>query len=186
MMNWDQLQLLEKRAMQKLAYQVNDFLDALDTVNKWCVAKIIDIKKNDNDIYQYHLHYVGWGDRWNEWLPMDSPRLAPYGISAVVIVCFFFFFMCGRTWNSACSISCYCVSSWSFVVELGKHTKDLQGTGPGGSRASDLPDPDDYVRKLADRNMKRLTAEEEAHSEERKKKLERGFPGMLFKQQTKK
>ncbi len=43
----------------------------MDTVNKWCVGTIVD--KNDKEV---HIHFKGWSDKWNEWLPINSPRLA--------------------------------------------------------------------------------------------------------------
>lgn len=54
-------------------FQVGEFIDASDSVQKWCVARVVD--KRENEIY---IHYEGWSDRWNEWIPINSERLAPY------------------------------------------------------------------------------------------------------------
>jgi hypothetical protein len=49
------------------------WLDVLDTVNQWLEATVIDT--DDNRVY---VHYNGWPSRWDEWLDVSSPRVAPF------------------------------------------------------------------------------------------------------------
>jgi len=53
-------------------YAIGDTIDCQDSVNRWCVARILDV--NDDSVY---ITYVGWSDKWNEWLKKKSPRIAP-------------------------------------------------------------------------------------------------------------
>jgi len=52
-------------------FEVNELVDCKDTVQKWCVGRIVDKKDN-----KYLLHYEGWSDKWNEWIPKSSDRIA--------------------------------------------------------------------------------------------------------------
>jgi len=54
-------------------FEANQFIDCLDTVNKWCEARVVEVKPN-----QVLVHYEGWADSWNEWIVKKSPRLALY------------------------------------------------------------------------------------------------------------
>lgn len=47
--------------------KVNDYIIALDTVDEWYIAIILDIKKEDN-ITQHLIHYIGWKEKWNKWI----------------------------------------------------------------------------------------------------------------------
>eukprot|EP00475_Leptophrys_vorax_P028481 TRINITY_DN4121_c0_g1_i1.p1 TRINITY_DN4121_c0_g1~~TRINITY_DN4121_c0_g1_i1.p1 ORF type:complete len:912 (-),score=279.12 TRINITY_DN4121_c0_g1_i1:98-2833(-) len=49
----------------------DDLVDALDKTNKWYESKVLDVKENE-----VFIHYNGWADRWDEWIPKDSDRLA--------------------------------------------------------------------------------------------------------------
>jgi hypothetical protein len=42
---------------------VNDFIDVLDTTNKWAVARIISLDNKENKI---KVHYEGWSERYDE------------------------------------------------------------------------------------------------------------------------
>ncbi len=46
------------------------WVDVKDTINEWLQAQVIDIKGN-----KAHIHYNGWGSRWDEWIDMDSDRI---------------------------------------------------------------------------------------------------------------
>lgn len=61
--------------VRKDGYQLNDVLDVCDTVHKWMEGRIVgmDPKKG------YFINYVGWSEKWNEWIPKNSNRLAPSG-----------------------------------------------------------------------------------------------------------
>mmetsp|Transcript_29401 Transcript_29401/g.71655 ORF Transcript_29401/g.71655 Transcript_29401/m.71655 type:complete len:974 (+) Transcript_29401:210-3131(+) len=60
----------------KATLKVGDKIDALDTVNAWLVATVKDIKKEEQKIL---IHYDGYETRWDEWLELDSERLAKKG-----------------------------------------------------------------------------------------------------------
>ena len=51
---------------------VGDFVEVLDTVKKWCVARVIKI---DQDKKSVRIKYSGWDDKWNEDIRFSSPRL---------------------------------------------------------------------------------------------------------------
>ena len=90
-------------------WKVGDSLDALDTVNTWLEARVLDVNVKEDLLY---IHFEGWGqslnhtphrpahprgaqlpaaaeralcasvrcaaDKWNEWIPLRSKRLARY------------------------------------------------------------------------------------------------------------
>ena len=56
-------------------YCIGDIIDCQDTVRKWCIGMIVDIVENE----KIRIHYEGWHSKWDEWLPLDSDRLAPVG-----------------------------------------------------------------------------------------------------------
>lgn len=49
-----------------------DMVDVRDTVSKWYPCLILDTKQD-----YVLVHYYGWPDRYNEWIPLTSPRIAP-------------------------------------------------------------------------------------------------------------
>lgn len=68
----EQLLLAGAHGVVNLTLRVNDFVSALDHVNRWCVAQIID---ENND--QFHVTFLHWKSKWNEWISKESPRLVP-------------------------------------------------------------------------------------------------------------
>jgi hypothetical protein len=48
-------------------------IDVLDSVDRWCEARVVLVQPGR----QAMVHYHGWSDRFNEWLPLDSYRIAP-------------------------------------------------------------------------------------------------------------
>lgn len=52
--------------------QNGDMLDCSDTRLCWCRAEV----KSCNDA-NVLIHYIGWSDRWDEWIARHSSRLAP-------------------------------------------------------------------------------------------------------------
>ena len=65
----------DKRALVVCGWRVGDMIDALDTVNTWLEARVVDVNVKDEQLY---IHFDGWADRWNEWIPAKSKRLARY------------------------------------------------------------------------------------------------------------
>ena len=65
----------DKRSLVVCGWRVGDMIDALDTVNTWLEARVVDVNVKDEQLY---IHFDGWADRWNEWIPGRSKRLARY------------------------------------------------------------------------------------------------------------
>jgi hypothetical protein len=51
--------------------RVGDFVNALDTQNKWCLAQV-RAERVINDNREIFIHYLGWPTKWNEWLSVDT------------------------------------------------------------------------------------------------------------------
>lgn len=51
------------------------WVDVKDTVEQWLEAQVLEVKDDNSAVY---IHYNGWGNRWNEWIPMNSPRIMPF------------------------------------------------------------------------------------------------------------
>jgi hypothetical protein len=58
-------------------YEEGDLVDVFYQ-RIWYQAKIVQIGKDE-----IKITYVGWGDQWNEWLPMYTPRIEPYRCRSV-------------------------------------------------------------------------------------------------------
>lgn len=52
-------------------FTIGALIDCEDTVPRWCVARILE--REGSKIY---VHYEGWSDKWNEWVDIDSGRVA--------------------------------------------------------------------------------------------------------------
>jgi hypothetical protein len=61
--------------------KVGSLFDVNDTVNKWCHARVIEIKEED-DHKVLKIHYLGWGEKWDEWIADNSVRIRPYSKNA--------------------------------------------------------------------------------------------------------
>lgn len=59
--------------------KVGDQIDACDTENIWCKATVELIIKTQNRKDLLYIHYEGWNRKYDEFLYMDSHRLAPLG-----------------------------------------------------------------------------------------------------------
>ncbi|CAN0079975.1 unnamed protein product, partial [Phaeothamnion confervicola] len=55
---------------------IGSALDVLDTVGKWSEAEVTAV---DRVRHLVKISYTFWADRWDEWIPINSPRLAPPG-----------------------------------------------------------------------------------------------------------
>ncbi|KAH7962799.1 hypothetical protein HPB52_018027 [Rhipicephalus sanguineus] len=47
-------------------------VEARDFQDKWYAAKVVSVDEENGDVL---IHFEGWSSRYDEWLPMDSPRL---------------------------------------------------------------------------------------------------------------
>ncbi len=55
----------------KLQHQIGDWIDVKDAMGNWLEAQITDLTPE-----KVYVHYNGWGSAWDEWISLDSPRLA--------------------------------------------------------------------------------------------------------------
>lgn len=53
--------------------EIGQWIDVKDTIDQWLEAEVIDV--NESQVY---VHYNGWGRRWDEWIDMNSPRIAAF------------------------------------------------------------------------------------------------------------
>jgi hypothetical protein len=56
-------------------FYVGMFLDVLDTVDKWSEAEVLEV---DHVMHRVFITYTYWMDKFNEWIPFDSARIAPF------------------------------------------------------------------------------------------------------------
>ncbi len=59
---------------------VGQWLDVKDTVNQWLEATVMDIRypEDGDGPSELLIHYNGWPEQWDEWIPCNSVRLAPF------------------------------------------------------------------------------------------------------------
>jgi len=50
---------------------IGQWVDVKDTIDQWLEAQVINIRED-----QAFIHYNGWGTRWDEWIDMNSARIA--------------------------------------------------------------------------------------------------------------
>jgi hypothetical protein len=50
-----------------------DYIDAIDSVNKWCLATIVE--KDDNNV---RVHFDGWSSKWDVNYRLTSYKIAPF------------------------------------------------------------------------------------------------------------
>jgi len=56
-------------------------VDILDSVKKWSEAEILKVDKQNGRVY---ITYLYWDNKWNEWVDLDSGRIAPLGTRTYV------------------------------------------------------------------------------------------------------
>mmetsp|Transcript_2246 Transcript_2246/g.2111 ORF Transcript_2246/g.2111 Transcript_2246/m.2111 type:complete len:141 (+) Transcript_2246:103-525(+) len=71
---------LNESIIEKFSQETPEIIiDARDSEYIWCKAEIIAViesKEKDNSIL---VHYCGWGRKYDEVLPLNSPRIANAG-----------------------------------------------------------------------------------------------------------
>lgn len=50
--------------------KLGDYLECVDTQSKLLPAKVIGVRE-----YDVHIHWPGWDQKWDEWIPRSSHRL---------------------------------------------------------------------------------------------------------------
>ncbi|XP_050045363.1 PHD finger protein 20-like isoform X2 [Dermacentor andersoni] len=61
-----------RRSRAVPVYTPGTRVEARDFQDKWYAAKVVSVDEEDGDVL---IHFEGWSSRYDEWLPMDSPRL---------------------------------------------------------------------------------------------------------------
>mmetsp|Transcript_8068 Transcript_8068/g.10706 ORF Transcript_8068/g.10706 Transcript_8068/m.10706 type:complete len:624 (+) Transcript_8068:104-1975(+) len=65
----------EDKKLDRIAdFTVGLQLDVLDSVGKWAEAEVLKVDQMRRQVY---ITYLYWADKWNEWVPIDSDRIAP-------------------------------------------------------------------------------------------------------------
>jgi len=54
-------------------------IDARDTEYIWCKAEVMAIIESKNEDNSILVHFIGWGRKYDEVLPLNSPRIAGKG-----------------------------------------------------------------------------------------------------------
>lgn len=52
-------------------FQVGQWVDVKDSIDQWLEGQIAKLRGN-----RAFIHYNGWGNRWDEWIDLTSPRIA--------------------------------------------------------------------------------------------------------------
>lgn len=60
--------------------KVGERIDACDTENIWCTAMVELVLKTADRKDLLYIHYEGWNRKYDEYLYIDSHRLAPLGV----------------------------------------------------------------------------------------------------------
>ena len=55
-------------------YDIGTKCDCLDSTDKWYQAQIMEINQNGKLV---RVHYIGWDEKYDEWINKDSYRIAP-------------------------------------------------------------------------------------------------------------
>merc|ERR1712154_273100 len=58
-------------------FSIGTKCDCLDSTDKWYEAEIVDKNENGQLVF---IHYKGWDAKYNEWINVDSYRIAPLHI----------------------------------------------------------------------------------------------------------
>ena len=54
-------------------FKIGSFIDAKDSVNNWCVARITNLSEN-----KVTLNFDGWSNKWNDTHLLKGPKIAPF------------------------------------------------------------------------------------------------------------
>lgn len=53
---------------------------------RWYEAKVVDMKKDDNNDVKLRIHFSGWNAKHDEWIPRESERIAARGSSSSIVL----------------------------------------------------------------------------------------------------
>jgi len=68
---------MDKRSVKDVT--VGSRIDVRDTESIWCIGIVKDIIKNKNHKETLLIHYAGWDNIYDEYICINSHRLAPLG-----------------------------------------------------------------------------------------------------------
>ena len=71
--NLIQIEELIKEPLITIEYTVGQWIDVKDTEGYWLEAQVIEKRP-----MEIKIHYNSWEDRWDEWLGVESDRIAPF------------------------------------------------------------------------------------------------------------
>ena len=63
---------------KKRKFEIGEWIDVRDTIDNWLEAQIVNIRNNVNGTKEVLVHYNGWGNRWNEWININSKRISHF------------------------------------------------------------------------------------------------------------
>eukprot|EP00939_MAST-03C_sp_MAST-3C-sp1_P000808 g808.t1 len=66
------LEKMPRDAISDSAIQVGDYVEILDTVRKWRVARVLQV---DHKVGIVRIHYKGWASKWDETIEISSRRM---------------------------------------------------------------------------------------------------------------
>ena len=70
---------LELISFNTRKFCVGQWIDVKDTIHQWLEAEVIDVEnRSNNDLSKVKVHYIGWGNNWDEWIPFSSKRIMPF------------------------------------------------------------------------------------------------------------
>jgi hypothetical protein len=56
-------------------YHEGCYIDSKDTMNTWCIGKVLSINK---DAKLIRIRYDGWSEKWDSTFPFNSNRIGPF------------------------------------------------------------------------------------------------------------
>lgn len=60
-------------------FTIGQWIDVKDTIHQWLEAEVIEIQDNNsNESSLIKIHYIGWGNNWDEWISFNSKRIMPF------------------------------------------------------------------------------------------------------------
>jgi len=65
---------------QLLSVKIGEKIDACDTEYIWCKATVELVVKTANRKDLLYIHYENWNRKYDEYVYIDSHRLAPLGV----------------------------------------------------------------------------------------------------------
>jgi RNA binding activity-knot of a chromodomain len=70
---WNQPRTQQVFDFSRRQLKIGQWIDVKDTIDQWLEAEVINVRGDE-----VYVHYNGWGYRWDEWLSMNSDRIAAF------------------------------------------------------------------------------------------------------------